>query len=96
MNNSVLPAVTMSPGCLPWCGCFVVAREGNRETEGSRISVLEELCTWGWGENQHNLKAGRVWRGPWRVESKGVATRALAGGLGSSLGSAFGFICNLG
>lgn len=36
-----------------------------------------------------------VWRGPWRVESKGVDTWALAGGLGFSLGSAFGFICDL-
>lgn len=34
--------------------------------------------------------------GPWRVESKGVDTWALAGGLGFSLGSAFGFICDLG
>lgn len=96
VNHSVPPGAITSPGRLPRCGHLVVAREGNRGTEGSRISVLEEPCAWGWGQTQQNLKAGRVWRGPWRVESKGVATWALAGGLGSSLGSAFGFICDLG
>lgn len=54
MNHSV-HSVTTSPGCLPWCGHFVVAREGNRGTEGSRISVLESPAP-GMGANSAELK----------------------------------------
>lgn len=56
------------PGCPPWYGCVVTVSGGSRGTEVSWIGGLEEQ-RWvlGWGSQQLFLKAGRFWRGPWRV-----------------------------